>query len=598
MELSFGDDSSDKDNKMKNSLESSDSTTEKKQEKSEKKPVKKNIPLFRMLDAESDAKPKEKQSDVVEAPDAETGILGMIKKASEREKENKAEVDEVQEDALVSESNIEDVDQNEESEPNKQESKLDEISSDEITEVVNSYINVGMEDSKQQLNESEPDSVEAAEEAASITFLEALKDKIDVDNQIEEDDIQKIANQVSEQISEGHDEETPSEGDEVTNTELEQDIANIDSEDDEENNPVSNSTNSAGGSTAAPAPPSPPVPPVNRSTGASGSGGAGAVNLPPIGGGATGGGNPNYNATVPPNPNAVNSPIEYSINRRRAGDFLVGGIIGYLIGKRRGRIKAEKNLLPIQDKLEKQVIGLQSKLYEQEERVRQVAATKFENNIIIAPPENNQKTKSESKPKEKESTIRIEESINREKIDNIINDKPEISRDSRPEAEQKEKRLNPKSVEIMSLPMILGMAESIEIGNTSLKRLYENGEIDQQQLREVVKKHIRGERIDQLVGEFVGEKSVTQERLKDDFEKEDANSSSSRERNGQAGAMVDFGVKNTSEDNTPAHENTNNVESFNGVTPDDQENKPSLMPIYVTAVMAVIVAVIIIILFT
>jgi hypothetical protein len=585
MELKFGDDSSDKDSKMKNSIESSESVSEKKQEKNEKKPLKRNVSLLKMLGSESSSQQKEKQ------PDSEIGILGMIKKASERETENKEKSDKTEKENTVQvESDAAESGRIENEKKVDENSSLEEISEDERTEVVNSYINIGLEDSRQQLSESEPGSIQAAEEVASIAFLESLKNKINYDNHIDEEDIQMLADEISEQISEENNKELSNDENMSESPALEHDISDIDGEVDQEDDPGSNSVSKPGGSTLPTVPVIPPLPPAN-----SGSPIGGGANLPPIGGGGLGS-NQKHNIPPQPNPNSTNNQtMEYSINRRRAGDFLVGGIIGYLIGKRRGRIKAESNLLPIQQKLEKQVIGLQSRLYEQEERVRQVAAIKFENKVIIAAPENTQVNVNESKQMDKVNLTDGNKII--EKQEKTIEQTIEYNGQRTIETEQLEKKLSPKSVEIMSLPMILSVAENIKIGEFSLRKLYENGEINQTELREVVKKHLNGERIDEIISEYVGNRVATQEQVKERLEIEDRGGALSNEKEKRNDDAVNNAWKETSNSESFRSDNTIINESEVRHPLDGQDNKPSLAPFYVTAAMAVVVAIILIMLY-
>lgn len=94
---------------------------------------------------------------------------------------------------------------------------------------------------------------------------------------------------------------------------------------------------------------------------------------------------------IPPSPPSPISFRHKSLDARSSANeqsrhshwpyVLTGGVVGYLIGRRRGRIKTEDKLLPIQKSLELQVQDLQWQVAEREARVRKFAyervATKF-----------------------------------------------------------------------------------------------------------------------------------------------------------------------------------------------------------------------------
>lgn len=69
-----------------------------------------------------------------------------------------------------------------------------------------------------------------------------------------------------------------------------------------------------------------------------------------------------------------------SLHRERVAQgrgLLVGLLVGHFIGKRRGRIKSEKILLPVQRKLEKQITDLQESITQKEQHIKSLVRDKF-----------------------------------------------------------------------------------------------------------------------------------------------------------------------------------------------------------------------------
>lgn len=119
-----------------------------------------------------------------------------------------------------------------------------------------------------------------------------------------------------------------------------------------------------------------------------GAGGGGFGGTPPPGGGVV----PPMPVGPPPGPAGVLRPptpvvIEAPTRRNGRRELLVGGLVGYLIGRRRGRIKTEKKLLPVQQSLERQVKDLSDQITARELKIRQLTAENLQNSKQQQAPE-------------------------------------------------------------------------------------------------------------------------------------------------------------------------------------------------------------------
>ena len=168
--------------------------------------------------------------------------------------------------------------------------------------------------------------------------------------------------------------------------------------------------------------------------------------------------------------------------RRAAGrGLLVGGILGYLIGRRRGRIKTEQRLLPIQEKLEKQVKELHQTIATKEEKIRKLAAQKSEATPF--------------KQQRQEAVQRLREQHTSEKT-------PEAFRGAKPiaaveataaTAEKLEpKKITSENLDDLNTAGLLELASTIMVDKQPLRQLYETGQLNEQSLRRVVREQLRG----------------------------------------------------------------------------------------------------------
>ncbi len=511
MEQDSDNNQSDKDKMMKSSFESFSEKKEKADKKEKKTASKsKKIPLFM---------PTEKGDTKTERAPVSKAV------ESEKDKESK--------------------------ETKTSEAPLDVLAAEEKADVAKSYVEAVLPDARLELDASAPESQQEAENAASVAFLQNLNEALRVDNDVNDEMLSEAASDALSEL--GIDERHVDAEDLLVenNQDLEQEQAVDDTEIDDIENPELTTEDEDAPNTPRATPsqltPPPASPPNNPP--------AGASSVPTSGGNGT----PYtgvYNNVAAPNPfgpqniniapTIVTSPDLLQSNtierRNRAGGLLLAGIVGYMIGRRRGRIRTEKKLIPIQESLEKEVKQLHQTIADKELQVRRIAARQFESRPERSAAQTEkiqqlkEKGRTEQDSQKSDKTKNTHESSvdesNYTKPENMVNPRStekDLSKRSE-KLDSNEKKISPKAVAQLNFPMLLSVAETVPVEQSNLRILYERGLITQSELREAVKAHLDGEKFefsidDHMVGEEI-EYEIQQNKLKDhkDDQKENINS--------------------------------------------------------------------------
>ena len=254
-------------------------------------------------------------------------------------------------------------------------------------------------------------------------------------------------------------------------------------------------------------PPTIPPPPITSpdSSGGSNMFGSGGNVMPP---------RPNIAMPVAsPNVIAPGAPERSADRHGRGGDLLVGGIVGYLVGRRRGRIHAEERLMPIQQKLEHQVHDMKQKIEVREEKIRTLTNEKIAREGVAAREAVVQKMEAKARPPEPERSpmavplpevaptpILVPEIPRAERVGAALLPHAEIapvrietSPTATPRVEAAPKpTLTKEAVRAMPETELLQVAAKVEVAGTSAKALYEQGRIGKEDLRTAVAEYAAG----------------------------------------------------------------------------------------------------------
>jgi hypothetical protein len=194
-----------------------------------------------------------------------------------------------------------------------------------------------------------------------------------------------------------------------------------------------------------------------------------------------------------PSPNLYNSAdLSYYEQRAATRGLLVGGILGYLIGRRRGRIRTEKRLMPIQKRLEKQVQDIQEQLAARETTIRTLAyerlpeTPKTRERIAPLP-----RMVIEVAPAERAATrLGLEKPARIEHLGKAVV-RAEAPSTPKPEI----RNITPEQVKSMNHNELLLLSEKVLVEGASLRQIYEQHLIGERGLRHLLVEYLQGKDI-------------------------------------------------------------------------------------------------------
>lgn len=448
--------------------------------------------------SDSDSKSSSKEDSRAELPSQsekqppKESLASFFKTKAERERDNELEG---QKQPVVGEKDqiLEQSDDAEQTpESDEEESTSENLTNEEVQEATLAIVDARTQEVSEELDTTEPDSVGEFEALADAVFLESLQDLASSELEMTPEVIDAAFDEALEDLSIYEEVDESVEEAEAAEPEVVAEVVVNEDEDDPSVPPVVPVVPPTP-PIVPPVTPRPPTPPVGPPT-------------PPVGppvGPPTPGVNynyaPLYNPNVPqPNINTPAPIIIEEIHNHRS-DLLLGAILGYIIGRRGGRKRTEKKLIPKIDKLEEQVKTLHDTIIEKEVKIRKIAR---ENAEMIQ--------RKLATPNSQASTAAIlERRKTRKEVKEALKRREVLARDPGVEKIGKfslpalkvfherrlpdgtENSLERKRVEVMNETELIEKAQLIFVHNLSVVEMYQRSRLSLESLRQVTKEYLR-----------------------------------------------------------------------------------------------------------
>lgn len=189
--------------------------------------------------------------------------------------------------------------------------------------------------------------------------------------------------------------------------------------------------------------------------------------------------------------------VSYYNNGDVVGAALLGGLVGYLIGRRRGRIKTERKLKPIQKKLERRVAAVERDIAFKEAHIRKMARRQSREQQRSQYVEQSTR-RDQQRPEAPEANQLHGKKVSPERIGRVVvtaGDKlRKRTETAKPEKIEKSQPPKPvdKRIETMNRAELLDLSNKVPIENTTLRQVYETHLVGEQGLRRLMSEYTRG----------------------------------------------------------------------------------------------------------